>query len=388
MKRIHLLLLFLFFLNQLNAQWQQTNGPYVAGVNDFAKINSGILGATNFGFCITTDSGLNWSMLNTPNITNSILSLAAHGDTIIAGLDNQILFSVDDGYTWEESLSLNGCSFTTFLMTNNDKLFVISNCGIFLSEDQGLTWNAFDYGFNPVYSMPTCILVFGNKIIVGDYYNGILRSEDNGLTWNYGNDGLYCKSVLCAATINDSIYAGTSGGGVYLSTDYGNKWQSCSNGLFNYSVEALGVNNGKIYAGTQTGVFISEDRGKTWQDESEGLPPNCTVNAFTFINNEAFIGTVWNGIWRLNETNGFEELLINSSALNLYPNPASSDVTIELQLNTTWHLELSNLSGQILHQRSITGKSTVLDISFLPPGLYVVRLSNDKTVEVGKFMKE
>jgi hypothetical protein len=38
--------------------------------------------------------------------------------------------------------------------------------------------------------------------------------------------------------------------------------------------------------------------------------------------------------------------------------------------------------------RQITSPKTQIDISNLPNGVYFVRLTNDKTMEVGKFVKQ
>jgi hypothetical protein len=46
-----------------------------------------------------------------------------------------------------------------------------------------------------------------------------------------------------------------------------------------------------------------------------------------------------------------------------------------------------NLNGQQLITRQITEPKTQLDISNLPSGVYFVRLMDDKTVRVVKFVK-
>jgi hypothetical protein len=47
-----------------------------------------------------------------------------------------------------------------------------------------------------------------------------------------------------------------------------------------------------------------------------------------------------------------------------------------------------NLHGQALIIRQITEPKTILDISNLPSGFYFVRLTGERTVEVGKFVKQ
>ena len=47
-----------------------------------------------------------------------------------------------------------------------------------------------------------------------------------------------------------------------------------------------------------------------------------------------------------------------------------------------------NLTGQKLISQQVSELKTVIDISSLPSGVYFVRLTGDKTVEVGKIIKE
>ena len=47
-----------------------------------------------------------------------------------------------------------------------------------------------------------------------------------------------------------------------------------------------------------------------------------------------------------------------------------------------------NLSGQEVLTQQITQPKTTIEISNLASGVYFVRLINDRTVEVGKVVKE
>jgi hypothetical protein len=77
-------------------------------------------------------------------------------------------------------------------------------------------------------------------------------------------------------------------------------------------------------------------------------------------------------------------------AFSIYPNPASSTITISTpttpQKNT--FMTIYNINVQQILQRQITEQQTVVDLSGLPQGIYLVRIVNDMTVQVGKFIKE
>jgi hypothetical protein len=74
------------------------------------------------------------------------------------------------------------------------------------------------------------------------------------------------------------------------------------------------------------------------------------------------------------------------NTFSIYPNPTSSHITIETP--SIGHLTILNLNGQEIITRQITGPKTQLDISNLPGGVYFVRLTNDRTVTVGKIIKQ
>ena len=85
---------------------------------------------------------------------------------------------------------------------------------------------------------------------------------------------------------------------------------------------------------------------------------------------------------------------INESAgtgFMLYPNPATSVLGVEVSTDFSSDegvLTILNATGKMQLECYLNGNKKQIDISTLPPGLYFVRLSNEKTVEVGKFVKE
>ena len=81
--------------------------------------------------------------------------------------------------------------------------------------------------------------------------------------------------------------------------------------------------------------------------------------------------------------------LPSNTTLNLSPNPAMDKITISIPIAfEAGKLTLVNIQGQQLITRPITEKKTQIDISSLPGGVYFVRLTNDRTVETGKFIKK
>ena len=82
--------------------------------------------------------------------------------------------------------------------------------------------------------------------------------------------------------------------------------------------------------------------------------------------------------------------ILPGTFIKVYPIPAFSTVTIELLpeipvKNTI--LAISNISGLQILRRKITEKKTVIDVSGWPQGIYFIRISTDRLVQVKKIIK-
>jgi sugar lactone lactonase YvrE len=75
---------------------------------------------------------------------------------------------------------------------------------------------------------------------------------------------------------------------------------------------------------------------------------------------------------------------INDTRVNIYPNPASKEVTI-IADKLIKNITVINMLGQAVIDKATTKKEISLDVSQLPPGIYVVKVGS---VNVGQFVKE
>ena len=95
----------------------------------------------------------------------------------------------------------------------------------------------------------------------------------------------------------------------------------------------------------------------------------------------------------LKTTNGgglhVEETGSKAPELLICPNPSADFITIESPVPLAHGIiSIVNFRGQEYITCPVTNPKTHLDISNLSPGVYFVRLTGDKTVQVGKFVKE
>ena len=115
------------------------------------------------------------------------------------------------------------------------------------------------------------------------------------------------------------------------------------------------------------------------------------LNPVYFINTDIGFAVGSSGIIlkTINGGTGVSNLFLQIGTLNIYQNPATNNITVEISTTpTNSQLSISNLSGQQIIIREITSPKTKLDIFSLPSGVYFVRITSEKTVVTGKFLKQ
>ncbi|KAF5056249.1 hypothetical protein DSECCO2_369350 [anaerobic digester metagenome] len=75
--------------------------------------------------------------------------------------------------------------------------------------------------------------------------------------------------------------------------------------------------------------------------------------------------------------------------ISIYPNPSDGLITISISgLFRKSQLSIQSINGRQLIRRQITEPQTVISINTLPPGVYIVRVLDNKGVQVQKFVKQ
>lgn len=144
------------------------------------------------------------------------------------------------------------------------------------------------------------------------------------------------------------------------------------------------------------GTSITYDYGANW--DILDYTPNISID---FLDQNTGYGTLGNlpalnsygevYKWNYDITTSTRETT-NNIAITLMPNPVSSDLFIATNqaFNTTeLTLEIINNSGQILSQQQAPNDGLLsIDISHLPRGMYLLKITGDDKSVVEKFVKE
>lgn len=226
-------------------------------------------------------------------------------------------------------------------------------------------------------------------------------TSNGGLNWTFP---LSITSLdLNAVFFTDENTGYIVGGNVWPDTDTsillktedgGLNWipltSGTSNGLF--SIYFTDLNTGYAVGGFGT-ILKTINGGLNWFQQASGT--TATLYSVHFPTNDTgYIvgsnGTILKTINGGGLPVGIHDRPLSAETLNFYPNPSSTTITISLPSTTPINnttLSIYNVNAQQVISRRITEPTTVLDISTLPQGVYFVRMTTDRTVRVGKFVK-
>ena len=312
----------------------------------------------------TTDAGESWTALNS-GVSNVLFSVCAWGSgtAYAVGSAGTILKTIDGGITWEKQVSG---------LPETDNLYSV----YFSSLDTGYAAGGRD--------------IFQNSCSI------ILKSTNGGATWTrlFIGCSFYDNIGLASAAFYITGYAVGKHGTILQFTGEDSTVVRHTSGT---SADLLSVCAGPDqtysfvgYAVGQQGIILKRTKADTsWTRQASGTTENLNSVYFWYSDYGFAVGN--NGTILMTNNgggNGINDRPDRAAPLQIYPNPASAGVTIEtVESARGWLLTVSNLSGILMLTRRITGSKTRLDISQLPGGVYFVRVTGNKTVQVGKFVK-
>jgi len=154
---------------------------------------------------------------------------------------------------WIQTNGPYGAYVNSIAVSGRNLFVAASPGGIFLSTNNGTSWDAVNGGLTTKAVWSLC--VSGTNIFAGTYVE-VYLSTDNGSSWTLVNNGLnHGNEIRSLFVKGGNVFAASHGNGVYLSTNNGTSWTSVNNGITNTDVSALAVSDTNIFAGTTTSVF-------------------------------------------------------------------------------------------------------------------------------------
>ena len=284
--------------------------------NNWTEINNGLVSAAIFQMAVnddddlylctdylpgtsvyrSTDNGNNWVSIGPAGTFGTSIIITGEGNIFLGSiLPSGIYLSTNDGATWN-TVNTGLPSFFrphTFSLSNNGTVYLGTDRGVFSTTNEGGSWilaGGLDTDAPGLYAKDD------NLIFAGSEYLGALRSDNGGGSWSLVNNGLI-NELVWALDISSSntLYAGGKGG-FYKSSNSGGTWQ-LSNYTFTFEVLSIdATESGSIFIGTWNGVYRSNDNGDSWtyvkQDDYAYFA--ITENQ----NGDIFIGNLFSEIYR------------------------------------------------------------------------------------------
>lgn len=338
-----------------------------------------------YGIAKSTDDGVTWKVVDngmTQSDFNFVYSfpLNAGGNKIIAGADEGLFQSTDNGDSWTEikTISPEGLTVYSITLSADHKLYVGTNVGVYVSPDEGGNWNVVNdnnRGWS-IYSLASFTEGTANYVLAGMNGNGVVVTTNSGANWAFLNSGLKNMNVTAMTAINTpagpyvlagllenrvvlttnngsewndvfkwgikgplyssfaidqvgtgpaNIYAGSLLNGIFFSSDFGATWTSKSIGIsgqliLSMAISGSGTANKFIYAGTAYGVYASSDNGDNWYSSSVGMPDSLQIAALAVAPNGSGGSNIFAGTFGrgiyISKTNGALWTKISSGAVD------------------------------------------------------------------------
>lgn len=416
--------------------------------------NTWVVGGVNGLLNLSTTSGSSWIAMSNVFTDYNIFDVGyvpgtqkiwTVGNTA-AGRNNSILYSTNNGASFQVQPSISGVYLRSIYMINENSGWITGNDGVILrTTNGGINWNTVSIQ-NAAGSITKVEFVnSGTGWIFGYGYlpqGSIWKTTDGGATWIEQIHGSNTEGVKWASAVdpntcyyitgtitNTAIFKTTNGGSNWNQLSYpspGNLWW----------IKMVSANTG--YVCGDAGRLYRTTDGSAWNQVSTPTSNNYTTTDWTDINNgvlgagSGFTARTTNGgqswsiyntggssVWSLRMIHpdtiwaaqgfGFLHKFIRGltpvvewrnsvpSAFLLrqnYPNPFNPSTTIEFSLlhSGTVTLKVYDISGRLVNTL-IDGLNlnpgtvkVVFDGSLLSSGVYFYRLETESYTQTKKMM--
>ena len=231
-----------------------------------------------------------------------------------SGTDKSIVyFSSDNGNSWvDKSDGLPAPIVVPDFAVSGDMLALASKQqGIYLYDFGKVKWQRL--AGKPATSTDLdALFIKNNNFITGTHGDGIFVSANNGATWQAMNSGLGNLTIRKIVEIENVLEFGTGSlqvngitaldGEIFIGTNQGvfksikglNNWIKI---LPNQSLHNISSDDKTVYAMVYSELFVSTDKGRSWQSDQRGMPAGMYSFHVTRKDNALFVAQ-WDGVYR------------------------------------------------------------------------------------------
>ena len=280
-------------------QWEALPGPFARNLSTVFPFASGpelLAGLTNGEVAFSSDGGKSWAY-RTPAFKGDVIygfyEVPERQSLIYAATARGLFLTTDTARTWQR-VRLGDAGDTTFAVTAfaadpwkpNISYAGTRGHGLFKSMDNGATWHSLHAEGDTLLRGATVwdlALDTGHpdRLVAAIGALGVATSTNSGNTWHLQSRGsavvgAQATQILLHPQNGDLILVGNDAGSIYRSTNFGQHWSPVRPAATGDRILSLGGQVGQpntVFAGTESGVFVSNDFGESWQLWEGSLPP-------------------------------------------------------------------------------------------------------------------
>jgi photosystem II stability/assembly factor-like uncharacterized protein len=405
----------LYYSSDYGSTWIDLNTQLTcAQAYVFFRHTTKLYAGTNNGLFESSDNGSSWTAVKSLS-ANSIRCLTSKVGVLFAGTDKGVFASENNAASWTAINSGLQPGLISALAAHNNTLFAgiyplhFGEYSVYTSDDNGVSWNLSSEGLPA--STPAKAFVFMNETVFTALGENVYRSVDNGNSWTIASNEL--PPVTGNTTINSfinresTLYLSYAPGGVFKSKDNGISWEMINTGLRFETAGSLASSQSNLFVGgtlltsTEYGVYTSSNDGVTWVAIESGLPAGARNRVLYVDDNNlygSFLGdkSVWKVLLEdlVTGTGGRQHTTQHSFCPEMntfsFPNPTTDHIVITLkngvQENET--ITIYDLAGRPVSVMGKTNKAEfILDTSQYRAGTYIIKTTSGNKVCYGKFIK-
>jgi photosystem II stability/assembly factor-like uncharacterized protein len=227
------------------------------------------------------DAGKSWDKISNQINVESLAIDPRTNDRILVGTWRQGWRTDDGGKTWKhiaEGMVLDTDMFEIHIDPQQPDNVWVATCGwVYNSKNVGDNWTRYRDGFNNRRIHDVEVDPCDRNTVYAGSVAGLYRTDDNGKSWYVVSDeGLVINSIVLHAARPNRIILGIEGDGVYVSNDRGATFSRSSDGLHNLRITTIAPDpfeKNRVYAavafgGAASGIYRSDDAGRTWEKAS------------------------------------------------------------------------------------------------------------------------
>ena len=396
----------LFVTQSIKSQWYQVSSPSKL-INKLSSYSNKVLAGTYEELYFSSDNGNSWESGFYKTGTN-IIPLAINDSTFLVGTKTGIYKTANNCLTWD-TINIGLTEPEIIALTQNNSYIFASSSGenVFRLSNLGGSWEQVYAGtgyfsiFELVSNGSYIYAIFYSSGNAGDI---VKKSTDNGLSWeDIYNSPISGSNVPTAIAVSGSyVFLGLAnqdvyGNCIFISSDYGTNWHHSGDGLLINNIIMVDSN---VVASTDSGIYLSTNRGQTWEDFNEGL---TDYSFYTLNADEEYIIAGMNDkkVWRrsISDITGTNKTTNNSikdfSLEQNYPNPFNSETNIDFHINKLTKVTLTvfdilgNAITELIDKKMFSGEHLILfnaNNYKLSSGIYFYKLKTPDGVFVKKMI--